>query len=54
MLHGVSARKKHYHGHVTWPCPHPAAAELEINGAHSEFHTCTGGNEKLKNYLAWP
>ena len=33
---------------------HSAPAELEINGAHGEFHTHMGGDEKLKNYFAWP
>ena len=37
--------------HVTWPHPHSTATELEINSAHSDFHTRTGGDEKLKKLL---
>ena len=40
--------------HVTWPHPYSTAADLEINGAHSGFHTRKGGDEKLINYLVWP
>ena len=29
------------------------ATKLEINGTHGEFHTCAGGDEKLKKYFAW-
>ena len=27
---------------------------MEINSTHGEFHVCAGGDEKLKNYFAWP
>lgn len=46
-------RKKHGHVHMIWPRPHSAASELEINGACSEFHTHTGGNENQKYYFAY-
>ena len=46
-------RKKCYHMNVTWSRPHSTAAELEINGAHGESHTCTGGDDKLKDYFVF-
>ena len=27
---------------------------MEINSTHGEFHVRMGGDEKLKNYFAWP
>ena len=45
LLCGISVGKKPITFHL---------AELEINGEHDEFHTRTGGDEKLKNHFAWP